>query len=263
MKLIIKPLLVSLAVSACFSAGAQAEQQDLAKESYAIGASMGKYLTGQMASQKEFGLDVDLESLIAGFNDAVNGVEKMDNDTLVGVLNARAQLLNTRQDERQAALLKQLSEESRDYLATNRDKPGVTVTESGLQYEVLVKGEGVKPAREDAVTVHYKGSFINGNVFQDTHESGEPQRVALINSIAGWEEGLQLMPVGSTYRFTIPAELAYGQEGMGAIPGGSAVIFEIELIETKKPGQAHEGVDMGKGMGMSMGIVTSPTLTHQ
>ncbi|WP_298444827.1 FKBP-type peptidyl-prolyl cis-trans isomerase [uncultured Ferrimonas sp.] len=270
MKLIIKPLVVSLALTGGCSAAVMAQTSDLQQESYAIGASMGKYVVGQMASQQEFGLSFESEPLIAGFADAINGLEKMDKDALVGLLNDRAQLLNQRQQEREAALRKQLSQESRDYLANNSEKAGVTVTESGLQYEVLVAGDGVKPAREDAVTVHYKGSFINGNVFQDTHQAGEPQKVALINTIAGWEEGLQLMPVGSTYRFTIPAALGYGDEGMGAIPGGAAVVFDIELLDTKKPGQAHQGVDMSKGMGgmgmggmkMNMGMMSSPTLQH-
>ncbi|SDK10710.1 FKBP-type peptidyl-prolyl cis-trans isomerase FkpA [Ferrimonas sediminum] len=253
MKMIAKPMMISLAVAVCFSASVVAKQeQTLNEESYAIGASLGKYLNGQIVTQKEFGLDVELEQIIQGFTDAVNGDLKLDNDALVDVLNARAKVLNEVKKERRDALVAEVAQASVDYLDENRAKQGVSVTESGLQYEVLVQGQGDKPAREDAVTVHYKGQLIDGTVFQDTHEAGEPKQVALINSIAGWEEGLQLMPIGSTYRFTIPAELAYGTEGMGVIPGGAAVVFEIELIESNKPGQAHQGMGMGMGnAGMS------------
>ena len=256
MKTAIKPLIIALAVA---SAPVLAEQAQTDTESYAIGASLGNYLNGQLAMQEEFGLNADLEQVLKGFEDAVKGRSSLDKEALIDALNARAQLLNTRKDERKAARLKEVAQASRDYMADNADKPGVIVTESGLQYEVLVKGEGQLPAREDAVTVHYKGQLVDGTVFQDTRadSDAQPRQVALINSIAGWEEGLQLMPVGSTYKFTIPAELGYGTQGMGAIPPGSALVFEIELIDTNKPGDAHKEMGMGMGMGaMVMGSMS-------
>ncbi|WP_417346349.1 FKBP-type peptidyl-prolyl cis-trans isomerase [Ferrimonas sp.] len=256
MKTAIKPLIIALAFA---SAPVLAEQAQTDTESYAIGASLGNYLNGQLAMQEEFGLSADLEQVLKGFEDAVKGHSSLDKEALIDALNARAQLLNTRKDERKAARLKEVAQASRNYLSDNADKPGVTVTESGLQYEVLVKGEGQLPSREDAVTVHYKGQLVDGTVFQDTRadSDAQPRQVALINSIAGWEEGLQLMPVGSTYKFTIPAELGYGTQGMGAIPPGSALVFEIELIDTNKPGDAHKEMGMGMGMGaMGMGSMS-------
>ncbi|WP_035385481.1 FKBP-type peptidyl-prolyl cis-trans isomerase [Ferrimonas futtsuensis] len=257
MKTAIKPLIIALAFASA-PALAQQAQTDANTESYAIGASLGNYLNGQLAMQEEFGLSADLEQVLKGFEDAVKGQSSLDKEALIDALNARAQLLNTRKDERKAARMKEVAQASRDYLSDNAGKPGVTVTESGLQYEVLVKGEGKMPAREDAVTVHYKGQLVDGTVFQDTRadSNAQPRQVALINSIAGWEEGLQLMPVGSTYKFTIPAELGYGMQGMGAIPPGSALVFEIELIDANKPGDAHKEMGMGMGMGaMGMGAM--------
>ncbi|TKB50151.1 FKBP-type peptidyl-prolyl cis-trans isomerase [Ferrimonas aestuarii] len=259
MKFKVKSLVVALSLTAV-SNFAMANT-DLDNESYAIGASMGKYLNGQITVQKEFGIDANLDQVIAGFADALQGNNKLDNEALIDALNARAKVLNDRKQERQAALLKETSQEAREYMEQNAEKDGVMTTESGLQYEVLVAGDGRKPNPEDAVTVHYKGTLLDGSVFEDTH-GGEPKELGLINVIDGWNEGIQLMPVGSTYRFTIPAKLAYGDQGMGAIPGGSAIIFDIELIDAKKPGKGHGGMGMGMGMNMNMGMGAAGTAAH-
>jgi len=120
------------------------------------------------------------------------------------------------------------------FLAENALKEGVKVTDSGLQYEVLKQGTGRKPTATDKVKVHYHGTLINGTVFDSSVERGEPITFALNGVIAGWTEGLQLMPVGSKYRFYIPQELGYGARAAGQIPPYSTLIFEVELLDIEK-----------------------------
>lgn len=120
--------------------------------------------------------------------------------------------------------------EGKRFLEENAKKDGIIVTESGLQYEVLKQGKGKKPAATDKVKVHYHGTLIDGTVFDSSVERGEPASFALNQVIAGWTEGLQLMPVGSKYRFYIPQELGYGSRAAGSIPPYSTLIFEVELL---------------------------------
>ncbi len=121
------------------------------------------------------------------------------------------------------------------FLAENAAREGVQVTDSGLQYEVLSDAEGDKPTSEDTVKVHYEGKLIDGTVFDSSIERGEPAQFPLKGVIPGWTEGLQLMPVGSKYRFVIPADLAYGDRGAGqAIGPGETLIFDVELLEIVK-----------------------------
>jgi FKBP-type peptidyl-prolyl cis-trans isomerase len=116
------------------------------------------------------------------------------------------------------------------FLAENGKREGVVTTESGLQYEVIVKGEGAMPTDTSKVTVNYEGSLIDGTVFDSSFERGESVSFPLSGVIRGWIEGLQLMPAGSTYRFFIPAELGYGPRDQGPIPANSVLIFKVELI---------------------------------
>lgn len=122
--------------------------------------------------------------------------------------------------------------EAKRFLEENKKKKGVSTTLSGLQYEVLTAGKGAKPSASDEVTVHYRGSLINGKPFDSSYDRNEPFSTKLNQVIPGWTEGLQLMPVGSKYRFYIPHQLAYGENGAGAdIPPFSVLVFEIELIK--------------------------------
>jgi FKBP-type peptidyl-prolyl cis-trans isomerase len=124
--------------------------------------------------------------------------------------------------------------EGEKYMTENAKKEGVTVTDSGLQYEVLTAGDGPKPKATDTVTVHYVGTLLNGTEFDSSVKRGEPATFALNQVIPGWTEGVQLMNKGTKYRFVIPAELAYGDKGAGAEIGpGETLIFEVELLEIK------------------------------
>lgn len=120
------------------------------------------------------------------------------------------------------------------YLAENAKRDGVHVTESGLQYEVVKEGEGAKPTATDTVEVDYHGTYINNKVFDSTFNRGQSIEFPLNGVIKGWTEGLQLMSVGSIYKFYIPYNLAYGEQGHPAgIPGYATLIFEVELHAIK------------------------------
>lgn len=125
-------------------------------------------------------------------------------------------------------------EKGEQFLAENALKDGVKVTESGLQYEVLKLGKGPKPSATDRVKVHYHGTLIDGTVFDSSVDRGEPIVFGLDQVIKGWTEGLQLMPVGSKFRFYIPQELGYGAQQAGSIPPYSTLIFEVELLGIEK-----------------------------
>jgi FKBP-type peptidyl-prolyl cis-trans isomerase FklB len=125
-------------------------------------------------------------------------------------------------------------EEGQKFLAQNRNKPNIKTTATGLQYEVITPGSGPKPAATDTVVVNYRGTLINGTEFDNSYQRGEPISFPLNRVIPGWTEGLQLMPVGSKYKFYIPHQLAYGLNGAGSIPGGATLIFEVELLNIKK-----------------------------
>lgn len=122
--------------------------------------------------------------------------------------------------------------EQGEFLVKNGQRSQVTVTESGLQYEVLKASEGAKPSSDSVVTVHYRGTLINGTEFDSSHARGQPATFLLSNTIKGWVEGVQLMNVGSQFRFVIPPDLAYGDAGTGeVIKPGDALIFVVDLLE--------------------------------
>ena len=118
------------------------------------------------------------------------------------------------------------------FMEENKNKEGVQTTTSGLQYKVLTEGDGAKPSATDRVTVHYRGTLLDGTEFDSSYKRGQPATFALNGVIKGWTEGLQLMKMGSKYEFVIPPELAYGKRGTGAQIGPDAtLIFEVELLD--------------------------------
>ena len=121
------------------------------------------------------------------------------------------------------------------FLTENAKKPNIVTTATGLQYEILTPGTGtVSPKATDNVTVHYKGTTLDGKEFDSSYSRGEPATFPLNRVIAGWTEGVQLMKEGAKYRFYIPSELAYGEQGAGrAIGPNAALIFDVELIKIK------------------------------
>lgn len=173
------------------------------------------------------------------------GVDKINyammNKGFEDVLKGKNTLLNNQQcdmtvrEQLQAFMRKKTQptvDEGEKFLAENKKKEGVKVTPSGLQYEVITLGTGEKPADTSTVKVHYEGFLLNGKKFDSSRDRGEPISFALNRVIKGWTEGLQLMPIGSRFKLFIPYTLGYGEQGAGAdIPGGSALIFDVELLD--------------------------------
>jgi FKBP-type peptidyl-prolyl cis-trans isomerase len=221
-----------------FACSAGGKSQDNAKTSEASAqapADQGNKIDADtsysfgMILALEFGLnqvklDYDYDELVKGFRDAVEGnTSRITPEEAVGKIQAAFSLA-----------VEQLKEENTqkgaEYLAQNGAKSGVVTTESGLQYEVIAEGTGPRPVAEDTVEVHYEGTLIDGTVFDSSYERGEPVKFPLNQVIRGWIEGIPLMTTGSTYRFVIPAALAYGEQGNNAIPPNSTLIFKVELL---------------------------------
>ncbi|PZR28246.1 MAG: peptidylprolyl isomerase [Citrobacter freundii] len=143
-------------------------------------------------------------------------------------------VMNTMMTQMQEAKYKPNIEKGETFLKQNKTKPGVKTTETGLQYEVIREGNGIKPTAADSVTVHYAGTLTDGTEFDNSYKRGEPITFPLNRVIRGWTEGLQLMSVGSKYKLYIPQELGYGLQDNGRIPPASVLVFEVELLDVKK-----------------------------
>ena len=208
-----------------------------AKVSYGIGRQLGE----QLAANPFDGLVVT--AVQEGLADAFSGLESQVEES---VLHEAFQIIAAQIQAKQAEQGKVLAAEGEAFLAENAKREGVVVTASGLQYQVLTAAEGDKPGVEDTVTVHYEGRLLNGEVFDSSITRGQPATFPLNRVIAGWTEGVQLMSVGSKFQFTIPAELAYGDQGAGNIPPHSALIFDVELISIEKAGAAPAETEAAK-----------------
>lgn len=133
-----------------------------------------------------------------------------------------------------AATADEQNKQGDKFMEANKQKPGVVTLHSGLQYEILEQGQGKKPGKQDVVTVDYEGKLLNGKVFDSSYQRGEPISFPVMGVIAGWQEALQLMPVGSTWMLYIPSNLAYGKTGAGGLIGPNEdLIFKVHLISIK------------------------------
>lgn len=127
-----------------------------------------------------------------------------------------------------------VKEEGRKFLAENKKQPGVVELPSGVQYKIITQGTGVKPLLEDTIVAHYKGTTLDGNIFDESYGRGQPIVYPLNQLVSGWQQALVLMPVGSKWQLFIPSDYGYGERGSGgAIPGGATLIFEMELLDVK------------------------------
>ena len=202
---------------------------DAQKFSYSIGANIGK----QLQSVKD---EVDTKSLEQGFEDSFSGATlKLDDKAREEVMRSVAMKMQQKQAEDRQKAADKNKDEGEKFLAENGKKPGVKTTASGLQYEVMTEGTGPSPTADDKVTVNYKGTLLDGTVFDSSYDRGQPVSFPLGSVIPGWTEGLQLMKTGSKYKFYIPSGLAYGERGAGPKIGPNATLtFEVELISIEK-----------------------------
>lgn len=190
--------------------------------SYAVGASLGS-----MIKQANFG-DLNMNEVYKALEDVLADKDlKID----MGMAN---DVIGKYLSKRQEALSVQAIEVSKKFLQENKEKEGVIELESGLQYKILAQGNGVSPAPEDTIEVHYKGTLIDGTQFDSSYDRDETATLALNNFIPGWIEGMQKVSEGGKIQLFIPADLAYGNQAMGVITPGSTLIFEVELISVTK-----------------------------
>ncbi len=245
----LQKLATTISLSLCLSLSALAAdlKTETDKTSYALGASVGNYISGQVYQQLELGAEVNMELLITGFTDALKDKQQLTDEQILDLLNQRAIALNEEREARFDKLAEENLKAGEAFLAENKKKSGVKVTDSGLQYEVLSMGKGKKPNPEDVVTVNYVGKLIDGTVFEDSNKNKAAGRFALMTVIPGWEEGLRLMPEGSKFRFVIPAKLAYGEQAPGVIPPQATLVFEVELVKVEKPGKDSKHPMPGHG----------------
>jgi FKBP-type peptidyl-prolyl cis-trans isomerase len=191
--------------------------------SYAIGVSVGSFYKQQGISNLNTAL------VAKAIADVFNGRPTLLDEDATNA--AVTKLINKVQESKSRSTI----EAGEAFLAKNKTRPGVKTTASGLQYEVLTEGTGAKPTSADSVTVNYAGTLIDGFEFDNSYKRGAPVTFQLNRVIPGWTEGVQLMSVGSKYKFYIPYTLGYGIHGAGAaIPGGAVLIFEVELLDVKK-----------------------------
>lgn len=230
-RLNIKRTLTAAATAAVLStsfAGTALAQDDKlatqeAKVSYGLGMMIGERILKQYG---ELDYDLVVEAMKA---------QHAEEETLITMEEAQM-ALQAQQEEAAAAAAAEASAAGEKFLAENAAREGVMVTDSGLQYEVVAEAEGEKPTEDDTVSVHYVGTLMDGTEFDSSVARGEPASFPVKGVIPGWTEGLQLMNVGSKYRFVIPSDLAYGDRGAGqAIGPGETLVFEVELLEIKAP----------------------------
>lgn len=247
-----KPTLVALSLVAVMGCQQEAKKEEekavvleteAQKQAYSLGAQLGDSMKQNLAQFKELSVELDQEIVLQGYLDGLAGKTTIEKEEVRALLGNLEQTLMAKKQEQDAAKAKAALEAGQKYLDENAKKEGVQVTESGIQYQVITEGTGEKPTATDMVIVHYVGTLINGDEFDSSVKRGEPAKFRLNQVIAGWTEGVQLMSVGSKFKFTIPAHLAYGERATHTIPANSVLNFEVELLEIVKP---KEPIEVGE-----------------
>jgi FKBP-type peptidyl-prolyl cis-trans isomerase len=197
------------------------------KGSYAFGVEMGQQLN------QNFPPEINREAFLRGVTEALAGkTPTLPEEEMQTIRQEFMQALQAGQAAKAEGAKAENLAKGEKFLAENKTREGVKTTESGLQYEVITEGTGAKPTATDTVTVHYEGTLLNGEVFDSSIKRNSPASFPLSGVIPGWTEGLQLMSVGSKYKFFIPSNLAYGENGSGGSIGPNETLtFEVELLK--------------------------------
>lgn len=213
-------------------AGCSAEADDKLettkdKASYTIGVQLGS----QMAQTKD---DIDIDKVMMGLKESFAGKEpRMKKEEMMAAMQEFQQAMQQKQQAKMTEMAGKNAKDGEAFLAENKKKDGVVTLPSGLQYKVVTAGKGKSPKVSDTVVTHYRGSLIDGKVFDSSYDRGEPVTFPVNGVIPGWTEALQKMKVGDKWQLFIPANLAYGEQGSGPIGPNSVLIFDIELLEIK------------------------------
>jgi FKBP-type peptidyl-prolyl cis-trans isomerase FklB len=197
---------------------------DKDKDSYAIGMDIGSGL-------KRPGVALDADLVARGLKDAYTGGKtQLTPDEAKARVAAVQQNMQQKATEEMRTMGEKNLKDGEAYLAENKKKEGVVTLPSGLQYQVLQAGTGAKPGPNDTVTVHYRGTLIDGTEFDSSYKRNQPASFPVKGVIPGWVEALQLMPAGSKWKLVIPPSLGYGARGVGPIPPNAVLVFEVELL---------------------------------
>jgi FKBP-type peptidyl-prolyl cis-trans isomerase len=199
------------------------------KYSYMVGMDVARSL-GQIKDE------IDVATVVTALQATLKGEKTtLTEPEAMAVRQEFMQKLQGKAAAKQKEEAEKNEKEGEAFLAKNKDKPGVKVTASGLQYEVIKQGTGPKPKASDVVKVDYTGTKIDGTKFDSSVDRGQPATFPLNQVVPGWTEGLQLMPVGSEYKFYVPSKLAYGERGPGPIGANATLIFSVKLIDIEPP----------------------------
>ncbi|MCR4823838.1 MAG: FKBP-type peptidyl-prolyl cis-trans isomerase, partial [Bacteroidales bacterium] len=229
-----------LAVVACTSKSGeqlpkefQPSKAQVDSVSYLLGINFGSFLKGY-----DFGSDLNYAEIVKGMKDFVNAKGNVQDPEFVKQFkvdpNEMNNLFNSYLEKRRSGVAMANKAKADKFLADNAKKDGIVTTESGLQYKILEPGNDVKPGPQDTVWVRYKGSLIDGTVFDEVPADAEPIHLTLNRVVPGWTEGLQLIGEGGKIDLYLPAALGYGEEGNQAIGPNSALIFNVELTKVGK-----------------------------
>jgi FKBP-type peptidyl-prolyl cis-trans isomerase FklB len=198
------------------------------KISYIIGRDMAANFSKQ-------GIEIEANQLLAGLQDAMAGKpSQLSAEETQKTMMQLQEEMEQKFQEKAGKAGEANKKEGQDFLAANKNKEGIHTLPSGLQYEILQEGTGKTPTRTDQVTTHYKGTLIDGTVFDSSYERGQPATFPVNGVIAGWTQALMLMKEGAKWRLYVPSDLAYGAQGAGADIGPNAtLIFDVELLQVK------------------------------
>jgi len=228
--MIITVVLLCTGFSGCKGKSSDPADGSFGKDpSYTLGMNIG-------SSLKYDSIYPDWDQFLQGMKDVLYGNEtRLTMEEASKIFNEALKANYEKVEAEKAKKGEERKQAGIDFLEKNKQKPGIITTESGLQYEVITQGNGPKPTAQDTVKVNYKGTLIDGTEFDSSYSRGEPSEFALNMVIKGWTEGIQLMNVGSKYKFFIPENIAYGAQDRGQnLPSYSTLIFEVELLDIVK-----------------------------